>query len=226
MGLLHFVSNDAALRQAVEEQIGPSGLGKLVPFDSLTDAWASWRAEAPQALLIDEAALDPAEPSCSEMISTMARSIPIFVLGDDQGALGDAVTESFSKPLRLGHLLTRLAFYMQVRRQTQAVEVALGPWVFAPRARQLTESATGAAVKLTDKETSLLDYLCQAGQPVLRDDLLAAVWGYDGALDTHTLETHIYRLRRKLMTEEDAARGDLFVVEKGGYGINPKWLGR
>ena len=75
-------------------------------------------------------------------------------------------------------------------------------------------------VRLTEKETSILRYLYRAGQrPVSRETLLQKVWGYNSGVTTHTLETHIYRLRQKI--EKDAANPEILVTEAGGYKLVP-----
>jgi DNA-binding response OmpR family regulator len=75
-------------------------------------------------------------------------------------------------------------------------------------------------VRLTDKETAVLRYLCRAGQrPVSRETLLQEVWGYNSGLTTHTLETHIYRLRQKI--EKDAASPAILVTKAGSYTLVP-----
>jgi DNA-binding response OmpR family regulator len=75
-------------------------------------------------------------------------------------------------------------------------------------------------VRLTDKETAILRYLYRAGQkPVSREILLQEVWGYNSGVTTHTLETHIYRLRQKI--ERDPANAALLVTEAGGYKLVP-----
>jgi DNA-binding response OmpR family regulator len=78
----------------------------------------------------------------------------------------------------------------------------------------------GQKVRLTEKETAILKYLYRAGQKVVnRDTLLHEVWGYNSGVTTHTLETHIYRLRQKI--EKEPARAELLITEGGGYKLVP-----
>lgn len=116
-----------------------------------------------------------------------------------------------TKPVRLGALLTRVEDMLAA---TPTVAAMLGPWRFDPAAR-LLEAADGRKVRLTDKEAAILDHLRRSGGVVARDRLLAEVWGYSAAVTTHTLETHIYRLRRKI--EADPAHASLLITEPGGY---------
>ncbi|MDD5585876.1 MAG: winged helix-turn-helix domain-containing protein [Alphaproteobacteria bacterium] len=224
------ISPDNALHHIIREQIaaesgGRGWAGPAIEFMSLAEALEAWKTCQPETVLIDDAAFDhDAEPFAS-ILGASAAPVLLFILGEAEKNFDNAfVTETFSKPVRLGHLLTRWQFYNQARAKNRDVVLTLGPWRFMPRARQLSLAAGSAAIKLTDKEASLLEYLCGAGEPMTRDEILAAVWGYDGTIDTHTLETHIYRLRCKLALPGGAKpEGDAFLVERGRYRINPSW---
>lgn len=127
------------------------------------------------------------------------------------------VDEILTKPVRLTALVARLKAIIDlgggdVRR--------IGPWRFDARARLLEDDA-GRRVRLTDKETAILERLGAEGAIVARRTLLAEIWGYAEGIDTHTLETHIYRLRRKLEPDSDQAR--LLITEEGGYRLAGPW---
>ncbi|HEU4518134.1 MAG TPA: winged helix-turn-helix domain-containing protein, partial [Microvirga sp.] len=95
----------------------------------------------------------------------------------------------------------------------------IGPYTFRPGSKLLT-TEKGSKLKLTEKETAILRYLYRAGQKVVgRDILLAEVWGYNSNVTTHTLETHIYRLRQKI--ESDPSNARILVTETGGYKLMP-----
>jgi DNA-binding response OmpR family regulator len=75
---------------------------------------------------------------------------------------------------------------------------------------------SGGKIRLTEKETAILKYLYRAGDRIVtRDVLLSEVWGYNSGVTTHTLETHIYRLRQKI--ERDPSHAELLITEAGGY---------
>ena len=81
---------------------------------------------------------------------------------------------------------------------------------------KLLVTASDQKVRLTEKETNILKYLYRAGgKAVAREELLAEVWGYNAAVTTHTLETHVYRLRQKI--EPDPANARILITEAGGY---------
>ncbi|HEY4032131.1 MAG TPA: helix-turn-helix domain-containing protein, partial [Caulobacteraceae bacterium] len=103
--------------------------------------------------------------------------------------------------------------------QSEDAVFRLGPYEFRPAAKLLVDERQ-KKIRLTEKETSILKYLYRAGEkPVARDELLAEVWGYNAGVTTHTLETHVYRLRQKI--EPDPANAKLLLTEAGGYRLQP-----
>jgi DNA-binding response OmpR family regulator len=94
--------------------------------------------------------------------------------------------------------------------------VRIGPYTFHPSAKLL--QADGRKVRLTEKETNILKFLHASAGTVPRDILLHEVWGYSPAVATHTLETHIYRLRKKI--EQDPAKAQILLTEGGGYRLS------
>ncbi len=137
-----------------------------------------------------------------------AAGLPVVLLGGGATAIADAVVP---KPVRLAALVAKLEAVLLRRGNRRD---SIGPWRFDPGSR-LLEDAVGRRVRLTDKEVAILDHLRRAQGVVQRDQLLAEVWGYAATITTHTLETHIYRLRRKI--ESDPAHATLLVTEDGGY---------
>jgi DNA-binding response OmpR family regulator len=136
------------------------------------------------------------------------------VRGLDAGA-NDYVT----KPFRFGVLLARVRAHLRSHDQTDVATLKIGPYEFKPATRSLIDTA-GKRIRLTDKEASILRYLYRSGpKAVPRDELLREVWGYNAAVTTHTLETHIYRLRQKI--EVVGGRNDLLITEGGGYRLEP-----
>ena len=82
--------------------------------------------------------------------------------------------------------------------------------------QKLLVDKEGTKVHLTEKEIAILKYLYYAGDKVVsREQLLVEVWGYNAEVTTHTLETHIYRLRKKI--ESDPSSASILVTESGGY---------
>ncbi len=132
------------------------------------------------------------------------------ILGLEAGA-NDYVT----KPFRFSVLLARIRAALRQHDQSEDVVYAIGQYSFIPSTKIL-ETKDGNKVRLTDKETSILKYLYRQGHDVIsRDVLLKEVWGYNNRVTTHTLETHIYRLRQKI--ENDPTNARLLVTKDGGY---------
>jgi len=137
-----------------------------------------------------------------------------MILGLESGA-NDYVT----KPFRIAVLLARLRAQLRQHEQSEDAVFTIGPFTFKPASKLLLDQK-GRKVRLTEKETSILKYLYRAGESVItRDVLLHEVWGYNAGVTTHTLETHIYRLRQKI--ETDPSNAELLVTEAGGYKLMP-----
>ena len=136
------------------------------------------------------------------------------ILGLEAGA-NDYVT----KPFRFAVLLARIRAQLRSHEASEDAVFPVGPYSFRPGAKLLVNER-GSKVRLTEKETAILRYLYRSGQnPVSREVLLQEVWGYNSGVTTHTLETHIYRLRQKI--EKDPANAALLVTEAGGYKLVP-----
>ena len=151
--------------------------------------------------------------ACPVIMLTAADTEAEMVGGLDAGA-NDYVT----KPFRLAVLQARIRAQLRSHEQSEGAVFRLGPYEFRPSAKVLVDGS-GRKVRLTEKETNILKYLYRAGdKPVPRDELLAEVWGYNAGVTTHTLETHVYRLRQKI--ESDPA-GRLILTEGGGYRLAP-----
>ncbi|MFZ9633573.1 MAG: response regulator transcription factor, partial [Alphaproteobacteria bacterium] len=156
-------------------------------------------------------ALRVAGIACPILMLTGATEEHDMISGLDAGA-SDYVT----KPFRIGELMARLRAQLRQHAAAEDAEYAIGAFRFQPARKRLVAAETGARIRLTDKETAILRHLHRAvGQVVTRDALLGAIWGYNSEVNTHTLETHIYRLRQKI--EADAANATLLVTAPGGY---------
>jgi len=136
------------------------------------------------------------------------------ILGLESGA-NDYVT----KPFKLGVLLARIRAQLRQHEQSEDAVFTIGPYTFKPASKLLVDSG-GGKIRLTEKETSILKYLYRAGERVVtRDVLLHEVWGYNAGVTTHTLETHIYRLRQKI--EKDPTNATILITDRGGYRLQP-----
>ncbi|TPE52070.1 response regulator transcription factor [Amaricoccus solimangrovi] len=136
------------------------------------------------------------------------------VLGLDSGA-----NDYIAKPFKLPVLLARIRAQLRQHEQSEDAVFGVGPYTFKPAAKMLLDPKE-KKIRLTEKETNILKYLYRANDSVVpRDELLHEVWGYNAGVTTHTLETHIYRLRQKI--EPDPTNARILVTEPGGYRLVP-----
>lgn len=207
---------DTVLGDAILEQLQFAGLGSAVVG---TDFAASLKADDVSAILLDEAAADKKIlKSLSDAVNEKKKP-RVFLLGKVPKEWdSNLLTETFSKPLRLGHIIARLQFYLQATPRTHVVPVLFGPYRFEPHNRQVVIEENGVVIRLTEKETALLEQLGHSNAAVTRENLLATIWGYSDQIDTHTLETHIYQLRRKL--DPQGTGVNWLVNEQGSYRLN------
>jgi DNA-binding response OmpR family regulator len=151
-------------------------------------------------------------------------SAPIVMLTGEKddlstiAALDAGAVDYVTKPFKFNVLLARIRAHLRTHESSEDASFQVGPYEFRPASKSLT-LADGKRVRLTEKETSILRYLYRAGlKPVPREELLREVWGYNSGVTTHTLETHIYRLRQKI--EAEATAPTLLITETGGYRLN------
>lgn len=165
------------------------------------------------ATLLDAAAL-PGPFHWGKKLREAGGGRPVLLLGGDT-ALPEGITERIPKPVRVPELLARLHALLAVFEASPEAAIALPGYAFHPAAK-LLEGSDGTRIRLTEKEAAILLYLHRAGgRAVPRAELLGEVWGYSSAVTTHTLETHVYRLRRKIEADPQEAR--LLVTDDGGY---------
>lgn len=156
----------------------------------------------------------------------MMSPIVMFTADDSESTtiegLDAGATDYVTKPFKLGVLLARIRAQIRQFEHSEDAVLAIGPFEFRPGAKTLTPHTDGAdtrPVRLTDKEAQILKYLYMHAQGdsgvIGRDELLGEVWGYNANVTTHTLETHVYRLRQKI--EEDPSNAKILVTDTGGY---------
>ena len=223
---LLLVDDDAALRKSLAEQ-----LSLHQEFAIVDAATAAEALQAAKDTLFDLILLDVGLPDMDgrEVCRIMRRNgvkAPVIML---TGAAGEADTilgldsganDYVTKPFRLGVLLARIRAQLRSHERSEDAVFQIGKYTFRPSAKLLIDDATQKKIRLTEKEAAILKYLYRAGDRVIgRDILLNEVWGYNPSVTTHTLETHVYRLRQKI--ERDPAKAEILVTEPGGYRLVP-----
>ena len=222
------VDDDAALRATLCEQLALEG--EFAPEEAGT------ASEAEQVLTgansrFDAVLLDiglPDGDGCDFCVKLRreGKKMPVIMLtgadaeSDVVRGLDAGANDYIAKPFRLNELLARLRAQLRVFDNSEDAIFMIGPYSFRPSAKLLMEAARNRKIRLTEKESAILKYLYRAGgRPVGRQVLLNEVWGYNSAVTTHTLETHIYRLRQKI--EPDPTHARLLLTEGGGYKLDP-----
>jgi DNA-binding response OmpR family regulator len=215
------VDDDADLREGLAEQ-----LSLHEEFHAIAADTGNKGVQAAKAGQIDLVIMDVELPDIDgrEVVRILRKNgfkSPIIMLtghGTDSDTilgLESGANDYVAKPFKFAVLLARIRAQLRQHEASEDVVLAIGLYTFRPGSKLLINQA-GKKVRLTEKETGILRYLYRAEQkPVARDVLLHEVWGYNSGLTTHTLETHIYRLRQKV--EQDAANPALLVTEAGGY---------
>jgi DNA-binding response OmpR family regulator len=221
------IEDDAALRATMAEQILLDGEFCADEAESAAEAEAKLACAGARydAILLDVNLPDTdGRDFCAKLRRDGRRMPVIMVTGADAEAdvvrgLDAGANDYLAKPFRVPELLARVRAQLRVFDNSEDAVFLIGPYVFRPSARLLQDPARNRKVRLTDKECSILKYLYRAGgKPVPRPVLLNEVWGYSNGVSTHTLETHVYRLRQKL--EADPSQPRLLLTEHGGYRLD------
>ena len=218
------VDDDAMLRGSLAEQLAADGSYTVVEAGSCEEGRARAAEGLYEFMVLDIGLPDgdgrdlcrafrDAGISCPIILLTAAESDADTVQGLEAGA-NDYVT----KPFRFAVLMARVHAHLRSHGHSEDAQYRIGPYTFRPSAKLLIGDAA-KKIRLTEKETNILKFLHRSGETVPRETLLHEVWGYNPAVTTHTLETHIYRLRQKI--ETDPSRARLLVTESGGYRLMP-----
>ncbi|MGH7107856.1 MAG: response regulator transcription factor [Acetobacteraceae bacterium] len=225
------VDDDRALRATLAEQLAVEGEFAAVEAATLGEAESLLGAKDARfdALILDVRLPDGDGRDFCVRLRRQGLKIPIVMLtGSDEEAdvvrgLDSGANDYIAKPFRLAELLARLRAQLRIFENSEDAVFLIGPYVFRPAAKMLQEPIRNRRIRLTEKETSILKFLYRSGsRPVARQVLLNEVWGYNASVTTHTLETHIYRLRQKI--EPDPAHSRLLITEGGGYRLDPQGL--
>ncbi|MBC4018713.1 response regulator transcription factor [Siccirubricoccus deserti] len=221
------VEDDATLRATLAEQLIADGSFLPVEAASVAEAAAKLCSSDAyfDAVLLNIGLPDGDGRDLCAKLRRDGMKMPIIMLTgadaehDVVRALDAGANDYIAKPFRLNELLARLRAQLRVFDNSEDAFFPIGPYLFRPSARLLLEPARNRKVRLTDKEAKILKFLYRAGgRPVPRRILLNEVWGYNNTVTTHTLETHIYRLRQKI--EPDPSQVQLLLTERRGYRLN------
>ena len=218
------VEDDTALRHILAEQLAEGNKFRTVGVASLSEADVSLESTT---IRFDTVILDVGLPDgdgrdyCAKL-RRQGHKMPIIMLTDSCGetdvvrGLDSGANDYIARPYRPQELMARIRSQLRSFESSEHAVFTVGPFLFRPSARLLVDTKRNRRIHLTSKECALLRFLHRAGDCVVeRQELLDEVWGYNASVKTHTLETHVYRLRQKI--EQDPAAPSLLVTHRNGY---------
>ena len=219
------IDDEEDLRESLTDQIARHEEFETTSAGTAAEGMAKAKAENVDLILMDVGLPDMDGREACKLLRKNGFKGPIVMLtgqaSDSDTILGleSGANDYITKPFKFAVLLARIRAQLRQHEQSEDAVFTIGPYSFKPAAKLLLDD-TGGKVRLTEKETAILKYLYRAGEKVVsREVLLHEVWGYNAGVTTHTLETHIYRLRQKI--EKDPSSAELLVTETGGYKLVP-----
>ncbi len=215
------IDDDEDLREALGEQLSMTSEFDVVESASAKEALATLKTGIFDLIILDVGLPDIDGRELCRLIRKDGVKCPIVMLtGHDTDAdtilgLDSGASDYVVKPFKFPVLLSRLRAQLRHYEQSEDIVFRFGPYLFRP-GQKLLLTEDGKKIRLTEKETGILKFLYRsASKVVARDVLLHEIWGYNEQITTHTLETHIYRLRQKIETEP--GRANILLTESGGY---------
>lgn len=220
------VEDDEALRITLAEQLELHEEFAVEAVETGAEALETVKSAHFDLILLDVGLPDMDGRDVCRLIRRHGVKSPVVMLtaqdGDADTILGlDAGANDYvTKPFKIAVLLARMRAHLRQHEQSDDAVFTIGPYSFRPSAKLLIDEARNKKVRLTEKETAILKYLYRTGgRMVKRETLLNEVWGYNAGVTTHTLETHVYRLRQKI--EADPSNASILVTDPGGYRLVP-----
>ena len=219
------VDDDDDLRQILVEQLSLYDEFAIMQESNATRAMQTAKTAQIDLMIMDVGLPDMDGREAVKLLRKSGFKSPVIMLtGHDTDSdtilgLEAGANDYVTKPFRFAVLLARIRAQLRQYEQSEDATFGVGPYLFKPSQKLLT-TEDGKKIRLTEKESAIIRYLYRAGQKVVtRDILLEEVWGYNSGVTTHTLETHVYRLRQKI--ERDPSNAEILVTENGGYKIVP-----
>ena len=217
---LLIVDDDAYLRATLRQHLAVEGFNDVFEVGIFADLDNALSYANPDLILLDIQMPDGNGIDICQRLRRNGFAKPIVML-TAKGAEGDIVlgleagaNDYITKPLRLGELVVRIRTQLRQFRALDDARFEIGNLSFVPANKMLHEIGSDRTQALTEKEATILKFLYRASpNDVTKEELLAEVWGFRNGVSTHTLETHIYRLRQKIsrLTKKQL----ILTIEKG-----------
>lgn len=215
------VDDDEDLREALADQLVLTDEFDVFEAGTGAEALTKAREAIHDLVILDVGLPDTDGRELCKLLRKQGVKCPIIMLtGHDTDAdtilgLDAGANDYVTKPFKFPVLLARIRAQLRQHEQSEDAVFQLGPYTFKPAMKMLI-TEDDRKIRLTEKETNILKFLLRSSDGVVpRDVLLHEVWGYNAGVTTHTLETHIYRLRQKI--EPDPSNARMLVTESGGY---------
>jgi DNA-binding response OmpR family regulator len=219
------VDDDDDLRSELAHQLAGQGDLETIEAATAVSGLAKAIEDQPMVILLDINLPDGDGRDLCKLMRQKGVGAPVIMLTsltedtDTVKGLEAGANDYVTKPFNLNVLIARIRAQIRSHQASEDAVFQLGPYEFRPASKLLTDKA-GKRLRLTEKETNIIKYLMRSGEKSIgREELLREVWGYRANVTTHTLETHIYRLRQKI--EPDSQNPRLLITETGGYRIQP-----
>ena len=222
------VEDDDALRQVLADQVASSGIFQSIEASTLSEASRHLGAADARfdSIILDINLPDGDGRDFCAQIRKQGHTMPIIMLTgaadevDVVSGLNAGANDYIAKPFRTNELLARLHAQLRLFDTSEDAVFTIGPYTFRPSAKLLIGADKKQRLRLTAKEVDILKFLYRHARKIVsRQVLLDEVWGYNAGVTTHTLETHVYRLRQKI--EADPSDCRLLMTAPGGYRLDP-----
>jgi len=223
--IILLIDDDMDLREALARQFNLQEDFRIEAAATAAEGIEKADAVRPDLIILDVDLPDMDGRDACRLIRKHKVLAPILMLTgqttDSDAILGleSGANDYIAKPIRFPVLLARVRAHIRTHEQSDDASFHLGPYEFRPSVKMLVDEGQ-RKIRLTDKETDILRHLYKArGKPVSREELMVQIWGHDTQATTHTLETHMYRLRQKIEPNPGLSR--FLITEGGGYSLQP-----
>ena len=215
------INKDKDLGEALAFQLSLGEKYQIIETDNETSVLAQINNNLCDLIIINSQSSTLKGYNLTKSLRTAACKKPIIMLINQNTDLdipdiqGHKADEYIIKPFRYPVLLKSIETQLYKFKKSENTQYNIGNYVFKPNSKIL-ESNENRSIRLTEKENNILKFLYKnLGNVIKRETLLHEVWGYNSKVTTHTLETHIYRLRQKI--ENDPSNACFLITEPGGY---------
>ncbi len=222
---IHIIDDDDVLRDTLKEQFSFHDEFIVTDSSTATAGVKAVKADHADLVILDVNLPDMDGREACKIMRRNGYKGPVIMLtgqsSDSDTILGldSGANDYVTKPFRFAVLLARIRAHLRQHEHSEDAVFKVGPYTFKPSAKMLVRE-DNRKVRLTEKETAIIKFLLRSGEQIVsRDVLLHDVWGYNAGVTTHTLETHVYRLRQKI--ERDPSHAEILVTEGGGYKLVP-----